>query len=562
MITDLNDIETGTNMRFDLVVVGAGPAGLAIVNELCGQGLKVCLLESGGYSEEADTQSLYKGHSIGQEFVVDEGRYRVFGGSATRWGGRCATLDPIDFETRDWVPYSGWPISFSDLEPYYERAKFFSNFKQEWKQLPSVAESLGICVPALENEKVYPFVWRVASPDRQPSFAHRLQPGWCRTFDYGKAYGPSLIKDPDTYIILHANLMEFHSSAEGDVVKSVTISTLSQKRMTINADRFVLCCGGIENARLLLSAPAAVLRRANTHDNIGRFLGQHPRGTIGTVVADEQNAIRLQQIFNNFHRSRGSRAREPQYEIGFALTEAAQREHKILNASAALTYYPGEGSPWRAAKNIETALRARSLGNLSARDLANVAKSPEAIIPNMYRRFVSGRHLLHANPTIEIEADFEQEPAPSSRITLGTDQDAFGMRRVTVDWRLGESERRTARHLCEFLKAAIEKCGLGHVVEAEWLCGSGPIELKQTYHAIGTTRMSSTPAEGVVDPNCRVHGLRNLYIAGCSVFPTGGHANPTLTIIALAIRLSEHLKSEIQKENTPCIIADHAVAAS
>src|SRR5258707_7101396 len=128
VIEDLRTFDTGKKLSVDLCVVGAGAAGITIAKELLGSGIRVCLVESGGYSEEPDTQTLYQGESVGQMVTMDEGRYRVFGWSVTRWGGRCAMLDPIDFQSRDWIRNSGWPIEFSTLLPYYARAQPLCNF--------------------------------------------------------------------------------------------------------------------------------------------------------------------------------------------------------------------------------------------------------------------------------------------------------------------------------------------------------------------------------------------------------------------------------------------------
>jgi GMC oxidoreductase len=257
----------------------------------------------------------------------------------------------------------------------------------------------------------------------------------------------------------------------------------------------------------------------------------------------EETAFKLQRLYNNFHRPRGSRAKEPQYEIGFALTERAQQEHKILNASAALYYDVGDDTSWKAARRLREAWNGRATDSAPLRDIGKLFAGMAEVIPNAIRRYLMGREVVHKNPTISIVADFEQEPDCESRLMLSSDIDALGMRRVIVDWRISELERQTARHLCRFIASALHKLDLGRVRGVDWLDNDAPIGLRETHHAIGTTRMSEAPENGVVNPDCRVHGIENLYVAGCSVFPTGGHANPTLTIIALAVRLADHLRS-------------------
>ncbi len=140
----------------------------------------------------------------------------------------------------------------------------------------------------------------------------------------------------------------------------------------------------------------------------------------------------------------------------------------------------------------------------------------------------------------------EQAPNPNSRVQLGTDRDALGSRKIVLDWRVGELDRRTVRVALEAIGHAVGAAGLGRlysrpVAEPEfWPTVFGG------HHHLGTTRMHRDPRSGVVDRDCRVHGLANLYVAGSSVFPTGGFANPTLTIVAMTLRLADHLRSRLR----------------
>ena len=545
MIEDLAGIEAGRTSMFDLCLVGAGPAGITIAHELIGSGLRVCLLEAGGYRDEARTQALYQGESIGHPVQTDEGRYRLFGGSATRWGGRCAMLDPIDFEARDWVRHSGWPITFASLQPYYARAAAANNFQQPWIDDAEVPSRLGISLPEFASPDVQPFVWRYASPDLDPSLLRFASIGYRRAFDWGRAYRRRLKADPDTHVVLHANMTGFTTNAEGSVIEAITARSLANVCITIRARAFVLCCGGIENVRLLLNAPEPMLRRINAFDTLGRYLAQHPRGCIATLHTSPETAWRLQSLLTTFFRPRRVAV---QYEIGLALSEPAQRRHRILNASAALYYEAGADTSWKAGRRLRDAVRSASPYKGMLGDAARVAGGMPSVAANIGRRFIRSRPILLARPQIQIVADLEQEPNPDSRITLGDSTDALGMRRCRVDWRLSEIERTTARQLSRSISAELRRLRLGETCEPEWLTRDGPIadgELRGTYHFIGATRMSSSPRDGVVNEDCRAHGMQNLYLAGCSVFPTGGHANPTLSIVALAIRLADHLRAAL-----------------
>jgi choline dehydrogenase-like flavoprotein len=527
VLRDLREQETGGILPVDICIVGAGPAGITIAKELIGSRLKVCLLESGGMADEPDTQDLYKGESVGHSVTMDEGRYRIFGGSATQWTGRCAILDPIDFERRDWVRNSGWPINLSSLVPYYERAKAAAKFEKPWISDDKVPAALGIELPEFDTAALKPYVWRYAPQ------------GFRRFPDWAAMYGKRLQADPNIHVLLHANLTAFAGANDGSTIESVTVTSLNGISMTIKAAAFVLCCGGIENVRLLLNAPQDILRKVDQSAKLGRYFAQHPRGVTATMRTTPEAAKRLQNLFRVFTRRNGV-----QYEIGFALSEEAQRKHRLLNASAAMYYEAPPDSSWKAAANLTAALKQRKLYSGIHRDLIPAMGAAA----NLGRRLLKGSPPLLRDPLITIIVDVEQEPSAESRVTLSDQKDGLGMRRAKVDWRISELERTTARYLNGLIAEQLQKLGFGKPETTAWLNSNSPVrdgELYGTYHHIGTTRMSKGPIDGVVNENCRAHGITNLYFSGCSVFPTGGHANPTLSIVALAIRLADHLRSSV-----------------
>jgi choline dehydrogenase-like flavoprotein len=545
MIEDLREFHPDTGLEVDLCVVGAGPAGITIAKEFLGSGIRVCLVESGGFQEEADTQALYRGESVGHPMALDEGRYRVFGGSATHWGGRTTTLDPIDFEARDWVQHSGWPISLSHLRPYYERAKAVNNYKAPWIPDRDVPAAAGIDLPPFRSSDIVPFVWRYAAPDLKPTLGTYLTLGYGLAFNWGTAYRARLKESRDTTVLLHANLTALISKADGSAVEAITVTSLTKHSLTIKAKVFVLCCSGVENARLLLDAPEQMARRMSGRDNLGLYFAQHPRGCVGTLSTDNATAARLQKTFAVLFRPRSAPIR---YELGFALSEHAQRTYKLLNASAALYFEAGPTSPWKAAKRLRDSLLKPPRAKQTFRDIATVTSGAASIAQNLVRRFVLGRPIIVPDPVIKIVIDLEQQPDPASRITLSDERDALGLRQAKVDWRISNLERKTARYFANFLCDELEQLGLGETTLADWVTSEaplGPTDLQGNYHFIGATRMAPDPRDGVVDTDCRVHGLDNLYVAGCSVFPTGGHGNPTLTIVALAIRLADHLRAKL-----------------
>jgi choline dehydrogenase-like flavoprotein len=335
-------------------------------------------------------------------------------------------------------------------------------------------------------------------------------------------------------VLLHANAIGFACSPNGERVDSVEIAAIGGARMRIKADHFVLCCGGMENARLLLASAetAPALMHGKMHA-VGRYLMQHPRGRIATIEADPAHARRLQDTFNVMSRRGGV-----QFELGFALPADVQRRERLLNCSAVLTYDADPESSW---ERIKRALRGQSRNSVA--DAAAALTGLDQIAANAWRRTALGRQPLLETQRINVIIDLEQAPDPESRLTLGEERDALGMRRLKADWRIGRLERETAARFAELLAGEFSRLGLGAVRLEPW-AGEGAMpaeELVGTYHHIATTRMSQSPRDGVVDANCKVHGVANLFVQGCSVFPTGGHANPTLSIVALALRQAEIL---------------------
>lgn len=255
-------------LDYDLCLIGAGAAGISIAQALAGGRLSVCLLESGGLHGEADTQSLYEGDVAGHAMTMEVGRYRVLGGSTSQWTGRCGMLDPIDFAQRPWVPHSGWPIGLDDLKPYYRAARMVCGFAQPWIDDDDATRALG--VPELADAGLTNFVWRYAP------IGNRVYRDW------GIEYRRLLDEAPNVDTILHANMTRWHASPDGGRVEGVTVSTLDGRQRVVRARAFVLCAGGLESTRLLLSSDDDVPGGLGTGFGMaGRFFMQHPRGSIG-----------------------------------------------------------------------------------------------------------------------------------------------------------------------------------------------------------------------------------------------------------------------------------------
>lgn len=493
----------GQQVEADTIVVGAGAAGIAIARTLHERGHDVLLVEGGGLQVEESCQRLFTIDSVGAP-MDGAGRYRVFGGTTVAWTGRCAPLDRIDLEERAWVPGSGWPITLEDLWRYYSRAAGLIGFPNGWPEEPDWFEALK--ADSDHPDTVEPYLWRLFSV-KSRTFRHfgRALQAAARTSGSPRVLVEAdlvgLVPDPATRSICEARFL----ARDGTIVRG-------------KARTWILCCGGIENARLLLNAaeqsPASF---AATSASLGRYFMQHPRTVTANIRTSAAQANALQMRFNLFRR------RGLHFEAGLALPEEAQRRLKLLNASAVLRYFVG--SIW---------------------------SRPD----RMTRRFksmISGTTPILHKPEVSVVVDVEQIPDVDSRIFLSPERDRLGLRKAAIDWRINTMERRTSAVLTEGVGSWITRLGLGEMETIEGLSETGgltPEYLRASYHHIGATRMSQSAATGVVDANLRMHGISNLYMCGASVMPTGGHANPTLTIVALALRLADHVaqKAELHQD--------------
>ena len=558
MIIDYRNETVPTDVKADLCIIGAGAAGLAIARTFLGTPISVCVIESGGFSGEERNQVLYEGSSIGfPDFDPGTSRMRVFGGSCNLWGGGCIPIGKL--EAREWVPDSHWPISYEDLEPYYRHARDFCHLPAHEFVEDSFLTPPGVAPLQFDAHKVV-----------NKTFAHS-------PVMFGDTYRADLEQSPNITILLYANLLELDASTGGTAVHQARIGTLEGRTGTVRAKQYVLACGGIENARLLLiSDSTAPNGLGNQHDLVGRYFMDHPSGKLGTLYTPEADRI-ARPYDRDLHKTPTSVHPE------ICLSDEAQRAYRMLNGRVRLFAVEGPVPKGiQALREFKSALRARKLDEnalLSAKlslrkngEPVNGGRppAPDQSLARLTLRVVLGAgdiakaavRKLNKKSTVKTDhidliGYFEQAPHPDSRITLAQETDRLGQRKVCIDWRLLPIDRHTYRTAALLFGTELARASNGRFQPEPWLEDEQSVpQVYGTSHHLGTTRMANDPQQGVVDRECRVHGVENLYVAGSSVFPTGGWAFPTFTIIALSLRLAEHLRSrlEIVSMVTPFIV--------
>jgi choline dehydrogenase-like flavoprotein len=535
MFVDARSLDEGTKIESDVCIIGAGVAGITLALELDRQGIPTCLLESGGFGPDDKTDDLNRGESADLPYSFADGcRSRFLGGSSNCWGGWCRPFDAVDFERRGWVRYSGWPITRADLEPHYKRTHDILklgpyNYDPEyWERAITRTDVKRIPLP---SGRVVDTISQFSPPVRM-----------------GKVYYKALSRSTNVRVVLYANVTQIESTADAGSVRALRIATLSGRKHVATARQFVLATGGIENARLLLVSNT--VHRAglgNGHDLVGRFFMDHPRiycGSITFAPAWARNKLFDAQYHsqNNAVSANGTRV-----AAQLSLTPAVQAEHRLSNARvwfSSVFYGDGtEGAETLSRLKRRLALTERP-GSALARDLLTLAAHPIHATGFAMSRFVQAHWLVR---DVRFQAIVEPEPDPDARVTLSMDRDRLGVNRVRVGWRLGPLVRRTFDRNFAIVADELQRAGVAKVVLDEPLEGRtdwpASLDGQGTWHHTGTTRMHDSPHDGVVDRNCRVHGISNLYITGSSVFPTAGANFPTITICALALRLAEHLTS-------------------
>jgi len=491
---DARSVPAGTTIETDLAIIGGGPSGIALALALANTPIRTVMLESGGTDYDAGTQALYAGTETGVRYIpLDAGRLRYLGGSSNHWGGYCRPLDTIDFEQRDWLPYSGWPFGREALEPYYARAQslveagpFIYDDPAKW------TAALGPPIPLGSGGTYNTF------------FQFSKQRDSILPTHFGERYSDDLKRVPNLDVMLHANVTGLRLAPNAASLHHLDVATLTGKHFTVKPRFAVVALGGIENARLLLASNDVMKPGVgNQNDMVGRFFADHPiPGDTATLVVFNGNIAPYYQRPYNASPTEIIRA-------AFAPTDAFKRQKHVLGSLA----------------TVENEIQLDAVGQAAVATTA-AALGVDASAMRAYT----------------VGCGLEVTPDPDRRLKLSSVRDKLGMPRLTLDMRLSDADfahyHTTLLELGRQLLAARSgMLRINRTSREEWMS-----VMDWGNHHMGSTRMHVDPKKGVVDANSQVHGIANLYIAGSSIFPTYSASNPTMNSIALTLRLADHLR--------------------
>lgn len=530
MIHTLTGGAVTATLDADVCIVGSGAAGLALAAQFLDTGWRVIVLESGQQRATDAGERLNVAQSIGTRHRgATAGRVRALGGTTLAWGGQLLPLRASEIGARAWIPHSGWPLSLESLQPHYRRAEAMLGVVGPPYD-DAVWDRLGLERPAFDRD-VFTFRFSQWAPLGRRNLAVLL--------------GRALRRSQRLQVLLDATVARIATAADGSSVREVDAVAADGSSVRVRAEYYVLACGAIETPRLLLSSTDAQGRAiANASGLVGRFFQDHVSCVAGEILPASRE--RLQRLFDPRYRD------GTMYSCKIELSDSMQESLRTLNAIAHVKFAIPQSLGLLEARRMIDRLQRGQAPVTSLREAAALAGGAAQLSRMALARVLARRRLSPSSGAIRLLIDTEQRPDADSRIRLGAECDALGLRRAQIDWRVGAQEMQSIKSIGELLGEAWERAGLGRIRLTEALDFDREDEIgaaRDTYHQMGTTRMSTLPGEGVVNADLRCHDVANLYIVGGSVFPTGGVANPTFSIIALALRLADEIKRRLGQRN-------------
>jgi len=513
MFKDLKDISSESTLTYDVCIVGTGPAGISVAKQLLDTDHRIVMLESGGVLPEPEYQQLNKGENSGPSFLsLDASRLRCFGGASKLWAGVCSPFKSDEFDKKSFIPLSGWPISLDDLKSYYKQA----------------AKMLGITYQKFYNKDYFNDTFNGISFkefDRDDSFLSGsiFQVSNVKNRDLGEKYKKDFEPSLNTDIIFHSTVTKLNLNSSGKDIQSVSIADLNGNKATIKAKIFVLACGALENPRILLASNDHYKNGiGNNSGFVGSCFMSHPGiSNVGEVHKTSSEQCISKDKYTN------------DYVVSFEMSPHERSKQKVLRHSLSVSQYMGLA-------NRSTYTSGRIFSDFSKLyKNFNFSSSVKKVVCKL-----DGED-RYASSHLDLGVGLEQPPRLSNKLMLHTTRDDLGVPKINMYWDdISEIEKETVIKSVKTMARELGVLNIGRIrFKNELLAGESYKINDPVNHHIGTTRMSNSSKAGVVDKNCKVFGISNLYIAGSSVFTTSSVVNPTYTIIAMSLRLGDYLKS-------------------
>lgn len=513
MHIDARQLDNNSVIEGDICIIGAGAAGISIALQWKDSPYKVILLEGGGFEYDDRVQDLLGGKNIGHPYYPNRSsRLHYFGGATMHWGGMCSTFDEIDFEKRDWVENSGWPIKLKDIAAYYPQAHDILDLgPYEWGAKYWQEQNDNNIPLPVDETAIWNKMWHFSPPTR-----------------FGTKYRNDIVNAANIHLYTYANVTDIEANDSVAGVKQVIVKNYAGKQHTVKAKFYVLACCAIQNSRLLLANnKQAAKGLGNEYDLVGRYFMEHVEIKSGELWLNHVNPLKF------YEQVQGTKVRAE-----LAISAQKQKELQVLNATVSL---------------MPLELSKKSIPAVTVYKEADPRKSMDTLIKYSTldkRNFLERMFSKSIFSSYGLFTRAEQLPNPNSRVVLSNEKDELGVPRADLNWQLSHIDKKTVFAINKLIAEQVGLAGIGRVKLKDWLADDNIKDLPDYtsggWHHMGTTRMSSDPKTGVVDANCKVHSIGNLYVAGSSCYATGGAVNPTLTVVAISLRLADHLKNKIK----------------
>ena len=526
------NIDNIPNQTHDVCIIGSGMCGQIIANVLSENKKNIIIIESGKFKFDEEIQRLNNFNSKGLSLRYNPNQnlnnliIRQFGGSANNWGNQIMFYDEIDFKNRPWVDDNlKWEFNYDELLNYYNKTlnlvfnKSEANINKFSKNLTNKINS------NFDNSFFL---------DKNFNFPISFHPQGVEKFNYKSSFSKKLLNKKNVIILTNTTATNFYFSNSKDKINKLEVNS-NNKKILIKSKIFILCAGAIENAKILLNN--SLNNKVLDNPLIGKYFMDHPRINIGSIILKKN--IELSTLL-------GFKGKNLNFRRGIRFSENLQKEKKILNSHLFINplFEAHEVETFNKTLQIIKNLKYFKKINSNSFKKFNFQKFIDQLyfiphrISNPYLNYVLSNFYLLTKRNFsfkKLSLDYhgEQSPNIESKVYLDNSKDKFNQHILNINWKLKDIDYRSFQIFSDYFKNYRNDMFEFHE--------NNNYQIIDQNHRIGTTRMGESKATGVVDKNCKVFDIDNLYISGGSVFRTGSSANPGLTMMAVSFRLAEHL---------------------